>query len=141
MKNVTEAKHELEKMDTNRELTEMFDILSDVLSDKTENIQLQKLEKSKKKNRNKQEKVGRENNKYLSSSDITIINDGVSHSVKKFDSSDNYGSETYLSLLKTEVRRHFIEEKSIKDEFSDDDNVIKFINAMVERMARRQDRG
>ena len=53
-----------------------------------------------------------------------------------FDSADNYERESYISLLTAEVRRHFIEEKNIQDEFTDSDNVIKFINATVGRVAR-----
>ena len=64
-----------------------------------------------------------------------IISDGITHSITKFDSADNYRKETYLTMLKAEVRRHFIEEKSIKDEFSENDNVIKYINFKVDAMS------
>ena len=107
----------------------MFDILRGVLTDTEENINIQK----KRIGSNKQKNAKTPSNKYLSEEDIKIILDGIDHSKTKYDCIENYERNTYLSLLKTEVRRHFIEEKNITDVFTENDSVIKFINSIVEK--------
>ena len=109
--------------------------MREILSDTSENVHIQKTGKNMK----RVETIMKGKNpsvKYLSAEDKKIIVDGSYHSVKKFDSAENYERESYISLLTAEVRRHFIEEKNIQDEFTDSDNVIKFINATVGRVTR-----
>jgi len=127
---VIEARDKLEKISSNKELNKVFDILGAVLIDTEENIQIQR----KKQGPVKKRKGKTPSDKYLTQEDINIIINGVQHSQTKFDCIENYERKTYLSLLKTEVRRHFIEEKNITDKFTENDNVIKFISAMVEKI-------
>jgi len=129
LKHVTEAREKLEQISSNRELSLVFDILRGVLTDTEENINIQK----KRIGSNKQKNAKTPSNKYLSEEDIKIILDGIDHSKTKYDCIENYERNTYLSLLKTEVRRHFIEEKNITDVFTENDSVIKFINSIVEK--------
>ena len=129
---VSEARDKLEKISSNKELNKVFDILGAVLIDTEENIQIQK----KKQGPVKKRKGKTPSDKYLTQEDINIIINGVQHSQTKFDCIENYERKTYLSLLKTEVRRHFIEEKNITDKFTENDNVIKFISAMVEKITQ-----
>ena len=115
----------------------MLEHMRDILADTTENVHLQKTgENTKRETETIIKKVKSPSVKYLSPEDRKIIVDGSYHSIKKFDSAENYEPESYKALLTAEVRRHFIEEKNIKDEFTDSDNVIKFINATVGRVTK-----
>ena len=138
LKSVIQAQHKLEgQYGVDEELREMLEHMRDILADTTENVHLQKTgENVKRETETIIKKVKPPSVKYLSPEDRKIIVDGSYHSIKKFDSAENYERESYVALLTAEVRRHFIEEKNIKDEFTESDNVIKFINATVGRVAR-----
>ena len=110
--------------------------MRDILVDTSENVHIGKRGQNMKREEPIREKVKIPSVKYLSAEDRKIIVDGSYHSMKKFDSAENYGRESYIALLTAEVRRHFMEEKNIPDEFTDSDNVIKFINATVGRVTR-----
>ena len=115
----------------------MLEHMRDILADTTENIHIQKTgENIKRESETILKKVKTPSVKYLSAEDRKIIVDGSYHSMKKFDSAENYERESYIALLTAEVRRHYMEEKNIKDEFTDSDNLIKFINATVGRITR-----
>ena len=115
----------------------MLEHMRDILADTTENVHLQKTGESvKKENMTIIKKVKNPSGKYLSPEDRKIIVDGSYHSMKKFDFAENYERESYLSLLAAEVRRHFVEEKNIPDDFTDNDNVIRFIKATVGRITK-----
>ena len=114
-----------------------MEYMRDILADITENVHLQKTgQNAKMEKETIMKKVKNHSVKYLSPEDRKIIVDGSYHSMKKFDSAENYERESYISLLTAEVRRHFMEEKNIPDEFTDSDNVIKFIKATVGRVIR-----
>ena len=114
----------------------MLEHMREILSDTSENVHIQTIGKNIKSDEKITRKGKNPSVRYISAEDKKIIVDGSYHSVKKFDSAENYERESYISLLTAEVRRHFIEEKNIQDEFTDSDNVIKFINATVGRVAR-----
>jgi len=135
---VTQAQRKLESHDYgNERLRDMLEHMRDILEDTTENVHIQKTGQNMKTEKEIIiKKVKNPSVKYLSAEDRKIIVDGSYHSMKKFDSVENYERESYVALLAAEVRRHYIEEKHIKDEFTESDNVIKFINATVGRVVK-----
>jgi hypothetical protein len=135
---VTQAQRKLgSENEGAEEVRDMLEHMRDILADTTENVHLQQTgENVKKQHVRIIKKVKNPSVKYLSAEDRKIIVDGSYHSMKKFDFAENYERESYISLLAAEVRRHFIEEKNIPDDFTDSDNVIKFINATVGRITR-----
>ena len=101
----------------------------------------------KAKNQTKKQANGEQKNKtetHVDRNDMKLIVDGVYHSMKKFDDLDVYkengdeGIQNYIIILQEESRRHFIEEKHIMDNFTEDDEVIKFINATVAKIVLRK---
>ena len=76
--------------------------------------------------------------------DSKLIIEGVHHSMKKFDDLAVYkengsdGVEKYIRTLQEETRKHFVEEKEIADNFSEDDPVITFINSIVRKIVARR---
>ena len=137
LEKITEAQHRLESQnDENKEVKEMFEHMRDILVDTSENVQMAKIGQNMAREETVRKKVKIPSVKYLSAEDRKIIVDGSYHSMKKFDSAENYGREPYIALLTAEVRRHFVEEKNIQDEFTESDNVIKFINATIRRITK-----
>ena len=76
--------------------------------------------------------------------DSKLIIEGVHHSMKKFDDLAVYkengsdGVEKYIRTLQEETRKHFVEEKEIADNFSEDDPIITFINSIVRKIVARR---
>ena len=114
-----------------------------------EKVKENELNKSNKKakNQTKKQSNGEQKNKterHVGKNDMKLIVDGVYHSMKKFDDLDVYkengdeGIQNYITILQEESRRHFIEEKHIMDNFTEDDEVIKFINATVTKIVLRK---
>ena len=114
----------------------MLEHMRDILADTTQNIHIQKARGLKRESGTITKNMKNPSVKYLSAEDRKIIVDGSYHSMKKFDSAENYERESYIALLTAEVRRHYMEEKNIKDEFTDSDNLIRFIHATVGRVTR-----
>ena len=138
LRKVAQAQRKLESHDDgNEELREMLENMRDILEDTTENVHIQQTGQNMKTEKETiPKKVKNPSVKYLSAEDRKLIVDGSYHSMKKFDSVENYEQESYIALLAAEVRRHYIEEKNIKDEFTESDNVIRFINATVGRVIK-----
>ena len=114
-----------------------------------EKVKENELNKSNKKakNQTKKQSNGEQKNKterHVGKNDMKLIVDGVYHSMKKFDDLEVYkengdeGIQNYITILQEESRRHFIEEKHIMDNFTEDDEVIKFINATVTKIVLRK---
>ena len=114
-----------------------------------EKVKENELNKSNKKAKNltKKQSNGEQKNKterHVGKNDMKLIVDGVYHSMKKFDDLEVYkengdeGIQNYITILQEESRRHFIEEKHIMDNFTEDDEVIKFINATVTKIVLRK---
>ena len=71
--------------------------------------------------------------------DKRMIVDGVHHSMRKFDDIDTYkveegGLDRYITILRSEVRRHYVEEKKIEDNLEDDNPILEFINDAVKKI-------
>ena len=75
----------------------------------------------------------------LLNADKRMIVDGIHHSMGKFDDIDTYkveegGLDRYIAILRSEVRRHYVEEKKIEDNLGDDDPILEFINDAVKKI-------
>ena len=75
----------------------------------------------------------------LLNADKRMIVDGIHHSMRKFDDIDTYkveegGLDRYITILRSEVRRHYVEEKKIEDNLGDDDPILEFINDAVKKI-------
>ena len=75
----------------------------------------------------------------LLNADKRMIVDGIHHSMRKFDDINTYkveegGLDRYIAILRSEVRRHYVEEKKIEDNLEDDDPILEFINDAVKKI-------
>ena len=79
----------------------------------------------------------------VSPDDKKMINLGIYHSMKKFDDITTYstkgtiGIETYIKILQDEARKHYVEEKPVRDNSVVEDKVVTFINASVVQIVRK----
>jgi len=78
--------------------------------------------------------------KYLSNLDKEIIQHGILHSQKKFDSLEEYAKkgevEEYKNILVMEVKKHYAEEKGETEEI--DETFVTFINHKVGAVIKGQ---
>ena len=78
--------------------------------------------------------------KHVLNADKRLIVDGIHHSMRKFDDIETYKKteddlEKYITMLRNEVRRHYVEEKQIEDNLEDDNPILEFINDVVKKIA------
>ena len=78
--------------------------------------------------------------KQLLNADKRLVVDGIHHSMRKFDDIETYKKteddlEKYITMLRNEVRRHYVEEKQIEDNLEDDNPILEFINDVVKKIA------
>jgi len=81
--------------------------------------------------------------KQVLNEDKRLIIDGIHHSMKKFDDIETYnvteaGLDSYSAMLGNEVRRHYVEEKKIEDNFEVDHPILEFINDAVQKIVRKK---
>ena len=115
-------------------------------ADSSINVKVRENEEAKKrkKKEKKQESESGEGRRPVDRADSKLIIEGVHHSMKKFDNFDVYkengseGVEKYITTLQEETRKHFVEEKQITDNFSEDDPIITFINSIVRKIVSRR---
>ena len=115
-------------------------------ADSSINVKVRENEEAKKrkKKEKKQESESGEGRRPVDRADSKLIIEGVHHSMKKFDNFDVYkengseGVEKYIATLQEETRKHFVEEKQITDNFSEDDPIITFINSIVRKIVSRR---
>ena len=78
--------------------------------------------------------------KQVLNADKRLVVDGIHHSMRKFDDIETYKKteddlEKYITMLRNEVRRHYVEEKQIEDNLEDDNPILEFINDVVKKIA------
>ena len=78
--------------------------------------------------------------KHVLNADKRLVVDGIHHSMRKFDDIETYKKteddlEKYITMLRNEVRRHYVEEKQIEDNLEDDNPILEFINDVVKKIA------
>ena len=78
--------------------------------------------------------------KQILNADKRLVVDGIHHSMRKFDDIETYKKteddlEKYITMLRNEVRRHYVEEKQIEDNLEDDNPILEFINDVVKKIA------
>ena len=82
--------------------------------------------------------------KHVLNADKRLIVDGIHHSMRKFDDIETYKKteddlEKYITMLRNEVRRHYVEEKQIEDNLEDDNPILEFINFAVKKIAIKKE--
>lgn len=135
------ANDKIQKKDVKEELKTTFGSIYEVTTDISQNKNALKLAKKKKQ---KPEKEGTnpkgKGKKYLSNLDKEIIQHGILHSQKKFDTLEEYAKkgevEEYKNILVTEVKKHYAEEKGETEEL--DDTFVTFINHKVNAVIKGQ---
>ena len=135
------ANNKIQNEDLKEELKTTFRYIHEVTTDISENKNAIKMAKKKKQ---KTEKVGTAakgtGKKYLSNLDKEIIQHGILHSQKKFDSLEEYAKkgkvEEYKNILVMEVKKHYAEEKGETEEI--DETFVTFINHKVGAVIKGQ---
>ena len=122
----------------NKEFKTTFRYVHEVTTNISENKNAIKMTKKKKQ---KTEKAGAgTGKKYLSNLDKEIIQHGILHSQKKFDSLEEYAKkgevEEYKNILVMEVKKHYAEEKGETEEI--DETFVTFINHKVGAVIKGQ---
>jgi len=133
------ANDKIQKEDVGEELKTTFGYIYEVTTDISENKNAKKLTK-KKKQKTEKEGTKPKGKKYLSNLDKEIIQHGILHSQKKFDTLEEYAKkgevEEYKNILVNEVKRHYAEEKGETEEI--DDTFVTFINHKVNAVIKGQ---
>jgi len=133
------ANDKIQKEDVKEELKTTFGYIYEVTTDISENKNAKKLTK-KKKQKTEKEGTKPKGKKYLSNLDKEIIQHGILHSQKKFDTLEEYAKkgevEEYKNILVNEVKRHYAEEKGETEEI--DDTFVTFINHKVNAVIKGQ---
>merc|ERR1711874_2656 len=135
------ANEKVQKENIKVELKTTFGYIHEVATDISENksaIKLMKKKKQKSEKESTKEKV--KGNKYLSNLDKEMIQHGILHSQNKFDALKEYVKkneiEEYKSILVTEVKKHYAEEKGEIEEI--DENIATFITHKVNSVIKGQ---
>jgi len=133
------ANDKIQKEDVKEELKTTFGYIYEVTTDISENKNAKKLTK-KKKQKTEKEGTKPKGKKYLSNLDKEIIQHGILHSQKKFDTLEEYVKkgevEEYKNILVNEVKRHYVEEKGETEEIGD--TFVTFINHKVNAVIKGQ---
>ena len=136
-----EANSLIQKEDVTEELKTAFASVAEIITDLSENKKAQqKAKKSKKiQEKDKQQKLTA-GKKYMTNKDKELIQAGILHSQKNFDSIEIYEKngniDDYSENLVKEVRKHLGEENP---NFKDiDENIISFIRHKVNAVVKSQ---
>jgi len=88
------------------------------------------------------EKESKNLEKQVLNADKRLIVDGIHHSMRKFDDIETYkvkedGLDNYITILRNEVRKHYVEEKKIEDNL-EDNPILEFINDTVKKIVLKK---